>query len=146
VTNETASTRARTAGFTLVELMVVIAIIGILAAVVVPKMTRRIDDANVEACKVSIRNLETALVAYKVKFKKFPTTSEGLDALINNDKERFIDAESVPTDPWGNPFVYTSPGTRGNDYEIVSYGRDGQPGGTSYDADIQSWNLQGSSN
>ncbi|HOE67795.1 MAG TPA: type II secretion system major pseudopilin GspG [Candidatus Hydrogenedentes bacterium] len=135
--------RTGNAGFTLMELMVVIAIIGILAAVVVPKMVGRLDDANVKAAKAQISNFKTALIAYHTKFHKFPTTGEGLEELINNPKEKLLDSDSVPKDPWGNPYVYTSPGARDKDFEIVSYGRDGQPGGTGYDADIESWNLQG---
>jgi len=130
------------AGFTLIEIMIVIAILGILAAVVVPKMVTSIDEANVTAAKMEIQGLKTALIQYKIWFKKFPTTGEGLDALVNNSKKNLLDSDQVPKDPWGNDYVYTSPGTHGQDYEIVCYGADGQSGGSGYDADIESWNLK----
>ncbi len=139
--DKTQRRRSGQAGFTLIELMVVIAIIGILAAVVVPKLVGNVDEANVTAAKASIRGLENALVAYKLKLKNFPTTNDGLEALISNGKQNFLNTDKVPVDPWGNPYIYTSPGTHGNDYEIVSYGRDGQPGGEGYDADVESWNI-----
>jgi len=131
----------REEGFTLVELMVVISIIAILATIVTVSMIGVRDDANVSAAQAQIVNLKTALTSYNLAFGHFPTTAEGLDALIHNEKRAFLDAEEVPVDPWGKPYVYTSEGSR--QFKIVTYGADGQPGGTSYEADITSDNLKG---
>lgn len=143
-TEHTRGTKRKAAGFTLVELMVVIVILGLLAALVVPNLIGVADDANVAAAKAQIKAFQTALVNYKLVMKRFPSTSEGLEALINNEKgRRFLESDRIPVDPWNNPFVYKSPGSQGRDYEIVSYGADGAPGGSGYAADIESWNLQG---
>lgn len=128
-------------GFTLVELMVVVVIIGILAALVVPSFFRQADRANVAAAKGQINLLKTALGMYKMEFKHFPSTSEGLEALINNEREKFLDQDTIPLDPWGNPYVYVCPGTNGHDFEIISYGADGAPGGTGFDADVLSYDM-----
>ncbi len=130
--------RRRAAGFTLVELMVVISIIAILATIVGFNVLSSIDEGNVTAAKAQINNFKTALIAYKLKYKRFP---ESLDALVNNPKGiKFLDAPSVPKDPWGTPYVYT-PG--GSEYEIISYGADMRSGGSGYEADISSTNLAG---
>lgn len=134
------------AGFTLIELMIVVVIIGVLAVVVVPNMMGAADDAKVTAAKAQIRSLDTALTNYKLKFNKYPSTGEGLQALINNSKQNFLQQDNVPKDPWGYEYVYTSPGAKGHAYEIVCYGEDGQPGGSEYGTDIVSWDLQGSGN
>ncbi len=130
-------------GFTLIELMVVIVILALLATIVGTNLLGATEDANVATAKTQIKNLQTALMAHKLKLKTFPTTSEGLEALINNSHGNFLDSDSLPLDPWDNPYDYTSPGAQGHEYEIVCYGADGQPGGTSYDADIVSWDLRG---
>ena len=134
--------RTREGGFTLIELMVVIAIIAMLAAVVGFNVIGAIDDAQVTTAKQQISNFKSALISYRVKFSRFPTTDEGLDALINNDKGvNLLDAKEVPKDPWGNSYVYTF---EGGNYVITSYGSDGQPGGTGDAADISSDSLDDS--
>jgi general secretion pathway protein G len=126
----------RNAGFTLVELMVVIAIIAILATIVGFNVFTAMDDASVTQAKSQIKNFETALTGYRLKFNRFPTSSEGLDALITNEKGvNFLRSNEIPKDPWGNPYIYTSESSR--EFKIVSYGADGQPGGSGeYDSDI----------
>jgi general secretion pathway protein G len=131
----------REEGFTLVELMVVISIIAILATIVTVSVLGVRDDANVSAAQAQIVNLKTALTSYNLAFGRFPTAAEGLDALIHNEKRSFLDAQQVPLDPWDKPYIYTSEGPR--QFKIISYGADGQPGGSSYDADISSDNLKG---
>lgn len=135
------SDKRRRAGFSLIELMVVIAIIAMLAAAVGVNMFGALDDANVTQAKQEISTFKTGLISYKIAFKKLPSTSEGLNALVNNSKKNFLDTDKIPTDPWGNPYVYTLEG--GNEFKIVSYGADGAPGGSGLDADISSDNLAG---
>lgn len=128
-----------TAGFTLVELMVVIAIIAILATIVGVNLLGQVDESSVVAAKAQIKNFETALIAYRIKFKKFPSD---LNALINPPSgEPILNAPRIPKDPWDNEYMYTLEGSR--NYEIVSYGADGSPGGTDIDADISSKDLEG---
>ena len=125
------------AGFTLVELMVVIAIIAILATIVGFNVINAMDDAAVTQAKGQISNFKTALMAYRLKYNHFPSTSDGLDALLRNDKNiKFLDAAEVPKDPWGNSYVYSSENSR--EFRVVSYGADGRQGGVGYDADIDS--------
>ena len=131
--------RHGTAGFTLVELMVVVAIIAILATVVGVYVLGAMDEGDQAKAKAEIRTLMTAVEMYRMQFKSYP---DSLDALINNPKgRRFLDSTRIPNDPWGNPYIYTLHGPR--EYTIVSYGADGRPGGTGYDADISSANLAG---
>lgn len=131
-------------GFSLIELMVVIAIIAMLAAAVGVSMFGALDNANVATAQAEISTFKTALIGYKIAFKKLPSTEEGLNVLVNNSKKNFLDSEAVPMDPWGNPYVYTLEG--GNNFTIVSLGADGVPGGTELNADISSANLAGNSN
>ena len=128
-------------GFTLMELMIVIAILAILAGIVAPRMLSQLDQANVTAAKAQINSFKTAITSYKIKYKKYPSS---LDELINNSGSiNFLDATTVPKDPWDNDYVYTAPGTHGMDFEIVCYGADGTSGGSDFAADIESWNLAG---
>jgi len=135
-------------GFTLIEIMVVVTILAILIALVAPKMVGRTDQARRVSTKAQIRNIEGALQLYKLDNGVYPSTDQGLDALVekpsigeipNNWKEGGY-LKKVPKDSWGHPFVYVSPGTHG-DYDLVSYGVDNESGGTDKNADIESWNL-----
>jgi general secretion pathway protein G len=135
-------------GFTLIEIMVVVVIMGILAALVVPKLMGRTDDARITAARQDIASIMSALKLYKLDNQRYPTTEQGLQALIakpttgpaaNGWKEGgYLD--KLPKDPWGNPYQYLSPGVHG-EVDVFSYGADGQPGGTGADADIGSWEL-----
>lgn len=137
------------AGMTLVEIMVVIAILGILMTIVGIAALNQLEKAKVGTAEVQIGNLESALLLYKVDHGKYPSSAEGLDALVNpppgkNGKTfpSYLEGDEVPTDPWGNPFLYYSPGSHGDhDFEIVSLGADGAEGGDKTDADINSWEL-----
>lgn len=141
---------SRQSGFTLIELMVVIVILGILAAIIAPKLVGRTDDARVTQAKTQIRNLETALKLFKMDNGFYPSTEQGLEALIieptigqipkNYRKGGYLEQRKLPMDPWGNPYIYISPGANG-EYEIISYGADGKPGGEGYDADITNSDL-----
>ncbi|AAR33659.1 type II secretion system major pseudopilin GspG [Geobacter sulfurreducens] len=138
-------------GFTLIEIMVVIAILALLAALVGPRIIGRSDDAKVADAKVQIKNLETALKLYKLDSGTYPSTEQGLMALVaaptvgtipkNYRSEGYLESKQVPKDPWGNDFVYLSPGEHG-DYDLYSFGADGVKGGEGKNADIESWNLQ----
>lgn len=133
-------------GFTLVEIMVVVVIIGILGALVVPKLLNRTGESRVTAAKVDISTLMQALKLYKLDNQRYPTTEQGLNALIAKPTSGpsasgwksggYI--EKLPKDPWGNPYQYLSPGVRG-EVDVFSLGADGQPGGTADDADVGSW-------
>lgn len=138
-------------GFTLIELMVVIVILSILAVMVGPKIIGRSDDAKIADAKVQIRNIETALKLYKLDSGSYPSTEQGLQALVtkpttgkipNNYKaEGYLENKNVPKDPWGGDYVYLSPGEHG-DYDLSSFGADGARGGEGNNADIQSWNMK----
>ena len=137
-------------GFTLIEIMVVVVILGILAAVVVPRFLSRPDEAKVTKAKVDIKSLEEALGLYKLDNGFYPSTDQGLKALVEKPETGRIPdkypeggyLKKVPADPWGNPYVYLSPGIHSRDFDIISYGADGQPGGEGFDADINSWELE----
>ena len=126
--------RATRKGMSLVEIMVVIAIIGLLTTVVAVNVIGFYDDANVDATKIQIKSIEQVLMTYSTKHRgKFPSTSEGLDAAKKN-----FPNSTVPQDAWGNSFQYMSPGRGGAPYEIVSLGKDGKEGGEDANADISS--------
>jgi len=144
-----ASARQRAAGFTLLEIMVVVVILGILAALVAPNVIRRIDDANVTKARQDIRALETALNLYRMDNFRYPTTDQGLEALVKQPNDPNIRnwkpggyVRSLQKDPWGNDYAYIAPGTRGGDYDLYTLGADNQPGGEGPDADIGNWNIE----
>jgi len=138
-------------GFTLIEIMVVVVILALLAALVGPKIIGRSDEAKVDAAKVQVRNLESALKYYKLDNGVYPTTEQGLQALLekptvgqipkNYRAGGYLDSKSVPKDPWKDDFVYISPGDHG-DYDLCSYGADGVKGGEGNNADICSWDIK----
>ena len=139
-------------GFTLIELMVVIAILSMLAVLVVPKIVGHSDDAKITDAQVQIRNLETALKMYKLDNGVYPETEQGLQALVTKPttgteprKYReggYLESKNVPKDPWGNDYIYLFPGEHG-DYDLYSFGPDGARGGEGKKAaDIENWNLQ----
>lgn len=140
--------RKASRGFTLIEIMVVVVIMGVLAALVVPKLMGRADDARITAAKQDIATMMQALKLYKLDNQRYPTTEQGLQALIarpssgpaapNWKSGGYI--EKLPKDPWGGQYQYLSPGVRG-EVDIFSYGADGQPGGAGTDADVGSWDL-----
>ncbi len=139
----------RSDGFTLIEIMVVLIIIGLLAGIVVPRLMGRTEEAKRTKTAVQIRNLQSALDLYKLDSGNYPTTDQGLQALVEkpaigeipkNWKEGgYID--KIPKDAWGNNYIFISPGVH-TDFDLYSYGADGEEGGDGKNADIQSWNLE----
>jgi len=133
------------AGFTLIELMIVIVILGLLSTIIMPKILSRPQQARRMKAKVEIRNIESALALFKTDTGCFPTTAQGLEALVSNpgikgyNPDAYLD--KIPLDPWGNKYIYLSPGIHRKDYDLESYGKDGEDGGTENNADIESWNL-----
>jgi len=133
------------AGFTLIELMIVVVILGLLATVIMPRILSRPEQARRIKAKVEIRNIESVLALFKTDTGRFPTTSEGLEVLVSDpgikgyNSDGYLD--KVPPDPWGNKYIYVSPGVVSKDYDLESYCKDGEDGGTGDNADIESWNL-----
>ena len=137
-------------GFTLIELMVVIVILGILAGLIVPRIMGRPEEAKRLKAKIQIESLETALKLYKLDNGSYPTTEQGLHALVAKPESGqfskyreggYLEKGRVPKDPWNNEFIYLSPGTSG-DYDIISYGADGVEGGEGKNEDINSWLIE----
>jgi general secretion pathway protein G len=139
--------RRRRAGVTLIEMLVVVTIIALFAALVGPRMLRRTDVARVTAARAQINSFMTALGAYKLDTGLFPTTEQGLQALrvapqgVHQWQGPYLPQE-IPVDPWGRPYEYKYPGDHGDEPDVVSLGADGQPGGESINADVVSWKSQ----
>ncbi len=143
--------RWRECGFTLIELMVVIVILGILAGLIVPRIISRPEEAKQLKAKMQIESLETALKLFKLDNGMYPDTEQSLQALVEIPevgripkkwrKGGYLEKGKVPKDPWGNEFVYLSPGVQG-DYDLVSHGADGVPGGEGTDKDINNWEIE----
>jgi len=127
-------------GFTLLELLVVIVIIGLLAGYVAPRYFSQVGKSEVQVAKAQIESLEKALDLYRLDTRRYPSTEQGLKALVEkpvsepNWQGPYL-KKAIPADPWGNAYVYRQPGTKG-DFDLVSHGRDGKPGGSGEDADI----------
>lgn len=136
--------RAPEAGFTLIELIVVIVILGLLAGLVVPRLFKHVAQAKIATTKAQIAAFQTALGVYKLDTGHFPTTEEGLEALrtapsgVSGWNGPYLPKE-IPLDPWGHAYVYKYPGDHGDEPDIISYGADGRAGGEGEDADIDSW-------
>ncbi|MCW7542132.1 type II secretion system major pseudopilin GspG [Aquabacterium sp. A7-Y] len=136
--------RAAQAGFTLLELLVVIAIIGVLMSYVGPRFFGQVGKSEVKVGQAQIDAFRKALDAYRLDVGQYPATAQGLTALTQKPEgsakwQGPYLQNSVPPDPWGHAYVYRSPGEQGRDYEVISYGRDGRPGGDAENADLRSW-------
>ena len=137
-------------GFTLIELMVVIVILGILAGLIIPRIMGRPEEARQMKAQIQIESIETALKLYRLDNGSYPSTEQGLQALVEPPtvgelpkawrEGGYLEKGKVPRDPWDNEYIYLSPGVHG-DYDLSSYGADGEPGGEGKNKDIQSWNL-----
>jgi len=135
-------------GFTLIEILVVVTILAILGALVVPKIMDRPNDARVMAAKQGVAAVMSSLKMYKLDNGRFPTTEQGLKALVEKPTSDpapsnwkaggYLDKPQLPKDPWGHDYIYLNPGMKG-EIDVLSYGADGQSGGEGYDADIGSW-------
>lgn len=138
----------RASGFTLIEIMVVVVILGILATLVVPKIMGRPDEARIVAAKQDIASVMQGLNLYRLDNSRYPSTEQGLQALVQKPTTEPVPSNykqggylsKVPTDPWGNPYQFLSPGLKG-EVDVMSLGADGKPGGEGVNADIGSWSL-----
>lgn len=136
-------------GFTLIEIMVVVVILGILAAIVVPRFMSEPDKARVTKAKTDMKGIEQALNMFKLHNGFYPTTEQGLQALVSKPDTGRIPAkyqqggylDRVPKDPWGGDFIYLSPGVGNKDFDLISYGADNESGGEGFNADINLWDI-----
>jgi general secretion pathway protein G len=138
-------------GFTLIELMVVIVILGILAGLIIPRIMGRPEEARRMKARVQIESIETALKLYKLDNGSYPSTEQGLQALVEAPTVGqlprawrdggYLEKGKVPKDPWDNEFIYLSPGVH-SDFDLMSYGADGEPGGEDMNKDINNWELE----
>jgi len=149
VTSEKAVCRLtlRQRGFTLIEIMVVVIIIGILAAIVAPNVIGRIDDAQIVKAEAEISNIKNALQFFKLDNFDYPTSEQGIEALITNPNDPNVRnwkdggyLDRMPEDPWGRPYLYMYPGLN-SDFDVFTLGRDGQEGGEGIDATIGNWTI-----
>jgi general secretion pathway protein G len=140
--------RLRQRGFTLIEIMVVVVIIGILIGLVAPNVLGRVDKARVTAAEADLKTLDLALEMYRLDNKSYPSTDQGLEALVakpggepdakNWNPDGYLKKKQLPLDPWGNQYQYVVPGQEGRPYDLYSFGADGREGGEGYDTDIGS--------
>jgi general secretion pathway protein G len=135
----------RMRGFTLIEIMVVVVIIGLLVAIVAPNVMGRLTQAEIQAAEADIKQLSSSLNFFRMDYRRYPTEDEGLEILLGKEE---VDGkpgsqilQSMPEDPWGNPYYYVYPGAHGQDFDIYSLGADGEEGGEGANADIVSWEL-----
>lgn len=138
-------------GFTLIEIMVVMVILGILAGLIVPRIMGRPEEARRTKARIQMESIETALKLYKLDNGVYPSTEQGLQALVEPPsvgqlprrwrEGGYLEKRKVPKDPWGNDYVYLSPGLHG-DFDLISYGADGEPGGEGKDKDLNSWEIE----
>lgn len=142
------TSRRRQGGFTLIEILVVVIILGVLGGLVLPNVMSRPDHAKATAVRTDLQSVSTALEIYRLDNGRYPTTGQGLEALVTRPTQaplpRLWNAQgylkSMPVDPWGTPYQYLSPGTRSNQgFDLYSFGADGQPGGEGLDAEIGNW-------
>ena len=139
--------RYKQSGFTLIEIMVVVVILGILATLVVPSVIQNVSEARINKARSDIRTIESQMEMFRLHAFRYPTTDEGIESLVKppaspdaSDRWKGPYLPKVPNDPWGRPYLYISPGTRA-DIDLYSLGADGQPGGEGENADIGNWNL-----